>query len=97
MIKRMIQTFADAETEVFFASGKSRRLPSEILKRAVMRLAQLDAALRVEDLRMPPSNQLEKLSGNRDGQWSIRINGQWRVCFRFDSGDAFEVEIVDYH
>ena len=93
----MIQTFADAETEVFFASGKSRRLPSEILKRAVMRLAQLDAALRVEDLRMPPSNQLEKLSGNRDGQWSIRINGQWRVCFRFDSGDAFEVEIVDYH
>lgn len=97
MIKRMIQTFADAETEAFFASGKSRRLPSEILKRAVMRLAQLDAALRVEDLRMPPSNQLEKLSGNRDGQWSIRINGQWRVCFRFDSGDAFEVEIVDYH
>lgn len=97
MIKRMIQTFADAETEAFFASGKSRRLPSEILKRAVMRLAQLDAALRVEDLRMPPSNQLEKLSGDRDGQWSIRINGQWRVCFRFDSGDAFEVEIVDYH
>jgi proteic killer suppression protein len=93
----MIQTFADAETEAFFASGKSRRLPGEILKRAVMRLAQLDAALRVEDLRMPPSNQLEKLSGNRDGQWSIRINGQWRVCFRFDSGDAFEVEIVDYH
>lgn len=93
----MIQTFANAETEVFFASGKSRRLPSEILKRAVMRLAQLDAALRVEDLRMPPSNQLEKLSGDRDGQWSIRINGQWRVCFRFDSGDAFEVEIVDYH
>ena len=93
----MIQTFADAETEAFFASGKSRRLPGEILKRAVMRLAQLDAALQVEDLRMPPSNQLEKLSGNRDGQWSIRINGQWRVCFRFDSGDAFEVEIVDYH
>ena len=93
----MIQTFADAETEAFFASGKSRRLPGEILKRAVMRLAQLDAALWVEDLRMPPSNQLEKLSGNRDGQWSIRINGQWRVCFRFDSGDAFEVEIVDYH
>jgi proteic killer suppression protein len=93
----MIQTFADAETEAFFASGKSRRLPGETLKRAVMRLAQLDAALWVEDLRMPPSNQLEKLSGNRDGQWSIRINGQWRVCFRFDSGDAFEVEIVDYH
>ena len=93
----MIRTFADAETEAFFASGKSRRLPGEILKRAMMRLAQLDAAVQVEDLRMPPSNQLEKLSGDRAGQWSIRINGQWRVCFRFEGTDAFAIEIVDYH
>ena len=93
----MIQTFANTETEAFFASGKSRRLPSEILKRAMIRLTQLDAAVQVEDLRMPPSNQLEKLSGDRAGQWSIRINGQWRVCFRFEGGDAFAVEIVDYH
>lgn len=93
----MIRTFADAESENFFASGKSRRLPSEILKRAAMRLTQLDSAFQIEDLRVPPSNQLEKLSGDRNGRWSIRINGQWRVCFRFEGGDAFDVEIVDYH
>lgn len=93
----MIQTFANAETESFFATGKSRRLPTEILKRAAMRLNQMHSATRVEDLRLPPSNQLEMLSGDREGQWSIRINGQWRVCFRFEGGHAFEVEIVDYH
>jgi proteic killer suppression protein len=62
-----------------------------------MRLTQLNAAVRVEDLCMPPSNRLEALHGDRDGQWSIRINDQWRICFRFEDGDAFEVEIVDYH
>ncbi len=62
-----------------------------------MRLTQLDAATAVEDLRQPPSNRLEALSGGRAGQWSIRINDQWRVCFRFVNGDAFDVEIVDYH
>jgi proteic killer suppression protein len=93
----MIQSFANAETERFFATGKSRRLPTKILKRAAMRLSQVHAATRIEDLRLPPSNQLEKLSCDRDGQWSIRINGQWRVCFRFGDGDAFEVEIADYH
>lgn len=93
----MIQTFANPETEHFFATGKSRRLPTEILKRAAMRMNQLHAATCVEDLRLPPSNQLEKLSGNRAGQWSIRINSQWRVCFRFKAGHAYDVEIVDYH
>ena len=93
----MIQTFANPETEQFFATGKSRRLPTEILKRAAMRLSQLHAAARVEDLRLPPSNQLEKLSGDREGQWSIRINSQWRVCFKFVGDHAFDVEIVDYH
>jgi len=93
----MIQTFADTETESFFATGKSRRLPTEILKRAAMRLSQIHAATQIEDLRLPPSNQLEKLSGNRAGQWSIRINGQWRVCFRFEGAHAFDVEVVDYH
>ena len=91
------QTFANAETEHFFATGKSRRLPTEILKRAAMRLNQVHAATRVEDVRLPPSNQLDKLSGDREGQWSIRINGQWRVCFVFRDGHAFDVEIVDYH
>jgi len=62
-----------------------------------MRLKQLDAATRIEDLRLPPSNRLERLTKDRAGQWSIRINEQWRVCFRFANGDAHDVEIVDYH
>ena len=97
IVRQVIRTFADDETEQFWAGGKSRRLPTEILKRAMMRLLQLDAATIVADLRMPPSNHLEALRGDRSGQWSIRINDQWRVCFRFESGDAFEVEIIDYH
>jgi proteic killer suppression protein len=93
----MIRSFACSETGRFFASGKSQRLPPDILKRAAMRLTQLDGATRIEDLRLPPSNRLEALSHDRAGQWSIRINDQWRVCFRFENGDAFDVEIVDYH
>ena len=62
-----------------------------------MRLKQLDAATRIEDLRLPPSNRLERLTKDRVGQWSIRINDQWRACFRFSNGDAHDVEIVDYH
>jgi proteic killer suppression protein len=93
----MIRSFADAETERFFATGKSRRLPPDILKRAAMRLKQLNAATRIEDLRLPPSNRLEALKGSRAGQYSIRVNDQWRVCFRFVGNDAFDVELVDYH
>jgi proteic killer suppression protein len=93
----MIKTFADRETEAFFNTGKSRRLPTDILRRAAARLLQLDAAAEVEDLRTPPSNQLEALKDDRKGQWSIRINKQWRVCFTFTSGEAHDVEIVDYH
>ena len=93
----MIQTFANPETGRFFATGKARRLPPDILKRAAMRLMQLDGATRIGDLRFPPSNRLEPLLHDRAGQWSIRINDQWRVCFRFNNGDAYDVEIVDYH
>jgi len=93
----VIQSFASAETERFFATGKSRRLPYDISKRAAMRLTQLDGAVSLDDLRMPPSNRLEALSRDRAGQWSIRINDQWRICFRFKDGDAYDVEIVDYH
>jgi proteic killer suppression protein len=93
----MIRSFADAETERFFATGKSRRLPTDILRRAAMRLRQLDAATRLDDVRLPPSNELEALKGDRQGHHSIRINRQWRVCFRFVGGDAFDVEITDYH
>jgi toxin HigB-1 len=93
----MIRSFADAETERFFLTGKTRRVPRDILRRAAMRLRQLDAATRLEDLRLPPSNRLEALKRDRAAQHSIRINDQWRVCFRFVNGDAFDVEITDYH
>jgi len=81
----------------FFITGRSRRLPRDILRRAAMRMRQLDAATRIEDLGLPPSNRLEALKGDRAGQHSIRINDQWRVCFRFADGAAFDVEVTDYH
>jgi proteic killer suppression protein len=93
----MIRSFAASETERFFATGKSRRLAQNILKRAAMRLTQLDGATCLDDLRIPPSNRLEALTHDRKGQWSIRINDQWRICFRFENGDAYDVEIADYH
>ena len=93
----MIRSFADRDTEQFFATGKSRRLPPPIRTRAVMRPTQLNAVTRIEDLRVPPSNRLEALQGDRAGQWSVRINDQWHVCFCFEAGDALDVEIVDYH
>lgn len=93
----MIRSFADKETESLFATERSRRLPPDIQRRAMRRLYQLDATSSLEYLRYPPSNHLEALKGDRTGQWSIRINGQWRVCFRFENGDVFDVEIIDYH
>jgi proteic killer suppression protein len=93
----MITTFADKVTEKIFTGQKTRFLPPEILKRALMRLDRIDSAVCIDDLRFPPSHHLEKLTGNRAGQWSIRINDQWRVCFEFDNGNASNVEIVDYH
>ena len=93
----MIVSFANKETEKLFATGKSKKLPSEIITRAIMRLTQLDNAREVSDLLMPPSNRLEALSGDRAGQWSIRINNQWRICFGFTNGDAADVEITDYN
>jgi toxin HigB-1 len=93
----LIRSFASADTKRFFAQGSSRRLPPDIRIRATMRLVQLNAATSIEDLRSPPSNRLEPLQGDRRGTWSIRINDQWRICFRFEAGHAYEVEIVDYH
>jgi proteic killer suppression protein len=95
--RAMIKTFANKETAAVFAGVTPRRLGAEVMRRAKARLQQLDAACTMEFLRVPPGNRLEKLIGNRAGQWSIRINDQWRLCFRFEAGDAFEVEIVDYH
>ena len=96
-IVSMIKSFRCKETERLFHREITRRLPSEILEAARMKLEMLDAAEVIEDLRVPPSNHLEKLSGKRSGQHSIRINRQWRICFRWQSGSAHEVEIVDYH
>ena len=93
----MIRSFASTDTARFFSSGKSRKLPPQIHRRAAMRLTQLDAATTLDDLRFPPSNRLETLKGDRKGQWSVRVNEQWRVCFHFKSGNAYEVEIIDYH
>lgn len=93
----MIKTFADKATGKVFETGKSKRLPPTIITRAAMRMNQLDSATVIEDLRLPPSNHLEALSGNRQRQWSIKINDQWRVCFVFSDGHAFDVEIIDYH
>ncbi len=93
----MIRSFADKETESLFATERSRRLPHSIVRRALTRLYHLHYAKGIEDMRNPQSNHLEALKGDRAGQWSIRVNNQWRVCLRFDNGDAFDVEIVDYH
>ena len=93
----MIRSFADRKTQQFYSTGKSRRYPPAIQTRAAMPLTQLDAATRLDDLRLPPSNRLETLKGDRIGQWSIRINDQWRICFRSEEGDAFDVQLVDYH
>jgi len=71
--------------------------PADLVRRAETKIAQIDAAIRLDDLRVPPSNRLEKLSGNRKGQYSVRINDQWRICFNWHDGDAYDVEIVDYH
>ncbi len=73
------------------------KLPSDIQRVALRKLWMLDAATKIEDLAVPPGNRLEKLHGDREGQWSIRINDQWRVCFAWREGDAYDVEIVDYH
>ena len=93
----MIRSFADKETEKVFNRQFSRRLPTDIQRIARRKLEILAAAERLEDLRIPPANRLEKLSGDREGQHSIRINQQWRICFEWQESDAYNVEIVDYH
>lgn len=93
----MIKSFADRETERIFQREFSRRLPSTIQHRARIKLEVIDAAEALDDLRIPPSNRLEALSGDRHGQHSIRINEQWRICFVWSEGNAYAVQIVDYH
>lgn len=93
----MIRNFADAEASLIWEGTPSRRLPADIQATARRKLRMLHNAAAIQDLRIPPANRLEALKGSRSGQHSIRINDQWRVCFRWKEGDAFDVAIVDYH
>ena len=93
----MIASFRDKETERLWRTGKSRRIPANLQRRAFKELAILNAAVALENLRVPPGNDLEALRGDRAGQHSIRINDQYRVCFVWRERNAFDVEIVDYH
>lgn len=93
----MIRNFKDKETQKIFERQRSRKLPSDIQQVALRKLRMLNRSQTLQELRIPPANRLERLSGDRDGQYSIRINDQWRICFDWQDGDAMNVEIVDYH
>jgi proteic killer suppression protein len=93
----VIRSFRDRDAERLFNREPAKRIGPEVQKIALRKLRMLDAATSLEDLRVPPANRLEKLKGGREGQHSIRVNKQWRICFRWRSGDAHDVEIVDYH
>lgn len=93
----MIKSFRDRDTERLFAREPVRRFPADVRRAMLRKLVAVDAAETLEDLRVPPGNRLEKLRGDRLGQYSIRVNEKWRVCFRWQGADAFEVAIVDYH
>jgi toxin HigB-1 len=92
----VIKSFADRDTEALFQRQRVRRYPADLLRSMLRKLVAVDAAEVLGDLRVPPGDRLEKLKGDRVGQHSIRVNDQWRICFRWGDGDAYEVEIVDY-
>lgn len=96
-IVNVIKRIADKENEKVYNQHFSKHLPHDIQRIALRKLIMIENAKTLEDLRVPPSNHLEKLRGDREGQYSIRINAQFRICFNFDSGDASNVEITDYH
>jgi proteic killer suppression protein len=93
----MIKTFADKETQNLYVQGKSKRIPPDLIRRAIRRLEYIHLATTLNDLKVPPSNRLHALKDKREGQNSISINDQWRICFRFVDGDAYDVEVTDYH
>ncbi len=93
----MIKSFADRRTLELYATGKAKRFPPNVAKRAARKLEYLDLATRLDDIKNPPGNRLHALEGDRKGQYSISVNDQWRICFRFVDGDAYNVEIRDYH
>jgi proteic killer suppression protein len=93
----VIKTFADRHTRDVYATGSSKRLSPDITRRAVRKLEYIAMAARLDDLRVPPGNRLHQLGRDRKGQHAIAVNDQWRICFRFLDGDAYDVEITDYH
>ena len=93
----MIKTFKCKETHKIYQRMFSKKLPQDIQRTAYKKLLMIEASMDVNDLKIPPANRLEKLSGDRESQYSIRINKQYRICFRWENGAAFDVEIVDYH
>lgn len=93
----MIKTFADKHTQEFYQTGKSKRFPPDIAKRAMRKLEYVDLATSLDDLKVPPGNRLHELERERKGQHSIYVNDQWRICFRYIDGDAYGVELTDYH
>jgi len=97
IILAVIRTFKCNETEKIFSRRRSRKLPHDIQQVALRKLRMLNRAVALNDLRVPPANRLEKLRGDQAGQYSIRINDQWRICFEWRDGDAYDVEIADYH
>jgi proteic killer suppression protein len=93
----VIKSFKSKQTEKIFSRRRSRKLPNEIQQIALRKLRMVNNAATIKDLRIPPANRLQKLTGDRAGQYSIRINDQWRICFEWRRGDAYHVEITDYH
>lgn len=93
----MIRSFAKRRTEELFVTGTTKQLPPAVIARAVRKLEYVHLASRLDDLKVPPGNRLHALKGDRKGQYAIAINDQWRICFRFLDGDAYDVEVCDYH
>lgn len=93
----MIKTFSDKHTKELYETGKSKKVSSELLSRAVRKLEYVNLATSLDDLKVPPGNKLHQLSGDRKGQYAFAVNDQWRICFSFKDGDAFDVEFCDYH
>jgi len=93
----MIKTFADRRTQELYLTGKAKRFPPEVAGRAARKLEYVDLATSLDDLKVPPGNRLHRLGGDREGQHAIAVNDQWRICFRFEDGDAYDVEVCDYH
>ena len=93
----MIRSFADKRTEALFENGSARRIPPDLVRRAAKKLDAIDSASQLSELLKPAGNRLHALRGDREGQYAIAVNDQWRICFQFVDGDAYDVEICDYH